>query len=108
MPFLNEMDRQNDAKKNVSLINLSSEEGIFAFGVTITYSLDGEDVTRKIVSNYYTNNLVVAPVRQTGRINTHVREVLQTAPQALYQPWYIIYEPGEKQGYCNGILYDCN
>lgn len=81
MPFLNEMDRQNDAKKNVSLINLSSEEGIFAFGVT---------------------------VRQTGRINTHVREILQTAPQALYQPWYIIYEPGEKQGYCNEILYDCN
>jgi len=63
----------------------------FCFGVVVSYSLDGGETFDRVETSVYTNNLISCTVKERGKVNDALREVLTAAPDALIQPWYLVY-----------------
>lgn len=61
------------------------------FSVCISYSLDGGKTFDKIVSNYYTNSVMLSYVRDDGDVNTALRKIYKNKSDALTAPWYLLH-----------------
>lgn len=69
----------------------STSNSYCRFSVCISYSLDNGKTFDKIVTDFYSNSLIVCPVRTHGRVNEALRNLMTSKTDALYEPWYILY-----------------
>lgn len=61
------------------------------FSVCISYSLDGGETYKKIVSDFYVNSEIIVPVASNGKVNSSLRKLLQNKTDALSEPWYVLF-----------------
>lgn len=96
---------------NYSIPNMTAENSPCKFSVCISYSLDNGETFNKLVTNFYANSIITRPVYDTKKINNTLREVYQSKPDLLYEPWWILYFPNNSDETslntrCQGLLYD--
>lgn len=96
------------ANPNFSISNCKENESYCRFSVCISYSLDDGVTFDKLVTEFYVNSKIVSPVTQKGKVNDALRNIYTTKPDALYEPWHMIYfDDNHTGGYrVQGILYD--
>lgn len=101
--------------ENATLLNLSSRQSYCTFGVTLTYSVDNEATFNQFTSEFTANSLIKVPVKGTKKcykINDALRTIYEAKPNALVEPWYLLYfvttDPDLKayDAYINNTLYD--
>ena len=94
----------------IALTNLTKNESYCRFSVCISYSFDNGETYEKIVTNFYANSKIIAPVREKGKVNNALRYVYQTKPDALNEYWWLLnFNSNVNTGYnqrVQGILYD--
>lgn len=80
------------------------------FSVCVSYSLDGGKTFEKIVSDYYTNSIMLANVRSNGDVNASLRKIYENKANALSEPWYLLHLNANIEDthntYVNNALYD--
>lgn len=69
----------------------TSDNSYCKFSVCISYSVDGGLTFDKIVTPFYVNSVIICPVRSHGKVNTALREVLSNKPDAIHEPWWMLY-----------------
>lgn len=79
------------------------------FSVCISYSIDGGANFKKIVSDFYINSDIVVPVRSKGRVNSTLRTLFTTKPDAMDESWWLLYfnnNIGVNDTMCKGVFVD--
>lgn len=79
------------------------------FSVCISYSLDGGTSFKKIVSDFYINSDIVVPVQSKGRVNSSLRTLFTTKPDAMDESWWLLYfnnNIGGNDTMCKGVFVD--
>lgn len=101
--------------ENTTLLNLSSRQSYCTFGITLTYSIDDEATFNQFTSEFTANSMIKVPVqgsKKRYKINDALRTIYEAKPNALVEPWYLLYfittNPGLKacDAYINNTLYD--
>lgn len=72
-------------------INLTPKVSTVKFSVCISYSLDGGQTFKKIVTNMYNNSSICIPVKSKGMVNEALRELYTVKSDALAEPWWMLY-----------------
>lgn len=67
------------------------QQSLFTFGVVISYSTDNGATYDKLMTDFFVNSEVVVPVRTHGALNEALREIYTAKPDAIYEPWWMIY-----------------
>lgn len=60
------------------------------FSVCISYSIDGGNSFKKLITNMYLNSEIVIPVTNPRTINDDLRQLYSTKPNALNETWWIL------------------
>ena len=81
------------------------------FSVCISYSIDGGNTFKKIVSDFYVNNETIVPVEAKGQVNNSLRQLFSIKPDAMDEPWWILHfsnnvSNNKTDTMQQGILYD--
>lgn len=80
------------------------------FSVCISYSLDGGQNFKKIVTDFYVNSSHVFPVTRKGMVNESLRKIYKAKSDALNENLWILHfnnsVPGSNSSIVNGYLYD--
>lgn len=79
------------------------------FSVCISYSLDGGNTFKKIVTDFFVNLQINVPVAQRGFVNDALRKVYVAKPDALNEPCWLMYFNNNVGGYdsrVQGLLCD--
>lgn len=71
--------------------NLTPNNATLKFSVCISYSIDGGNTFKKIVSDFYVNNRIIIPVTSKGKVNDSLRNLFSTKPDAMDEPWWILH-----------------
>lgn len=69
----------------------SASNSYCKFSVCVSYSVDNGNTFDKIVTDFYSNSLIVCPVRTHGQVNDALRNLLSSKTDALYEPWWILH-----------------
>lgn len=85
--------------KGIGIKNVSSSisadmtytDSPLKFSSCISYSLDNNKVFNKIITDFYVSSSIYAPVRQKGKVNEALREIISTKTDLLSQPWYMFH-----------------
>lgn len=91
---------------------LTEKDTYCRFSVCISYSVDGGNTFQKLVTNFYADSQVVAPVMEKGLVNDALRQVYLQKPDAPYEPWWMLkfnYENVDEEvadSFVQGFLYD--
>lgn len=86
-------DALKDAPAGVRL-NLNSLTSYCTFGVTITYSVDGEQTFNQLTTEFTANSLIKETVQGSKKhwyVNDALRNIYKAKPNALAEPWYLLY-----------------
>lgn len=75
---------------NVTNTNLTANNATRKFSVCISYSIDGGNTFKKIVTDFFVNSEINVPVIQKGIVNDALRKVYAAKPDALYEPCWIL------------------
>lgn len=79
------------------------------FSICISYSFDNGKTFEKIVTNFYADSFISVPINKNEQINDALRNVFSQKPDALNEPWWLLYfksnTPGVKTR-TQGILFD--
>ena len=59
--------------------------------ICISYSIDEENSFQFIETHLYATSILVSKVRNEGKVNEAIRMIYQNKPDALMQPWYLLY-----------------
>lgn len=90
--------------------NISANRAGCKFSVCISYSLDGGNTFKKIVTDFFVNSQINVPVTQKGMVNDALRKVYSAKPDALYEPCWLLYfnnnVGGGMDSRVQGLLYD--
>ena len=89
--------------------SFTSDNSIRKFSVCISYSIDGGETFEKIVTPFYLNSIMICPVKQHGIVNEALRTILSKKPDAIYEPWWLLYSCSNlsiNDNICQGILTD--
>lgn len=81
--------------------NIAPRNSYANFGVSLTYSLDNEVSWNIFSSELYANSRIVVPVRAEGKrylVNEALRRVYSSKPNALAEPWFMIYFNNNLEG----------
>lgn len=70
-----------------TFISATPETSPITFSVCITYSFDDGETYDKIVSDFYCNSNIWAPV-ENRRTNDAVRRIIELKPNATLEPWF--------------------
>ncbi len=88
----------------------TNEDSYSTFSVCISYSLDGGNTFKKIVTDFYANSRMILPVAQKGKVNETLRSLFTTKPDALGENLWILYfntnVPNAYDSMVTGVLYD--
>lgn len=80
------------------------------FSVCISYSFDEGKTFNKLITEFYTDSKIIIPVKKHGIVNDAIRDVLNSKPDAMYEPCWILvpdHNIGDMgNGIERGILYD--
>lgn len=68
-----------------------SREEAKKFALVILWSIDGGKTFEKYEQWYYINADFTVPVRNHGRLNAALREIMTKKPDCLNEPWWVIY-----------------
>lgn len=83
---------KNSLKNSVLVApNLSTNDSFCKFSVCVSYSLDGGKTFEKLVTDFYVNSLLVAPIAKHGQVNDALRQIYEIKPDALYESWWLLY-----------------
>lgn len=61
------------------------------FSVCISYSIDNGKTFDKIVTDFYSNALIVCPVKTHGQVNNVLHSLLESKLDALHEPWWLLH-----------------
>lgn len=91
--------------------NLTPNNATLKFSVCISYSIDGGNTFKKIVSDFYVNNRIIIPVASKGKVNDSLRNLFSTKPDAMDEPWWILHFSNnvsfnKSDTMKQGVLYD--
>lgn len=98
-----------------TLINLTAQRSYCTFGVTLTYSVDGEETFNQFTSEFTANSLIKENVqgsKKCWKVNDALRKIYESKPNALAEPWYLLYFQTEGEdvkavdAYYSNSLYD--
>lgn len=95
-------------------ISMTPKTSPVKFSVCISYSIDGGQTFKKIVTNLYKNSNIIVPVKRKGMVNNSLRELYGMKMDALNEPWWLLYfnnnvdkDKGQLYDYrIQGSLYD--
>lgn len=81
------------------------------FSICISYSTDGGNTFKKIVSDFYVNNNIIIPVESKGKVNNSLRYLFLTKPDAMNEPWWVLHfsnnvSSNKSDTMKQGVLYD--
>lgn len=62
-----------------------------ATNIVVSYSIDDEKSYQLISTHLYATSLLVGKVREKGKVNEALRAIYMNKPDALLQPWYLLY-----------------
>lgn len=89
---------------------LTEQDSYCHFSVCISYSVDGGNTFDKLVTNFYADSKLVIPVVKHGMVNDALRQIYQSKPDALSEPWWMLLFDHNIEGDSNntvrGLLYD--
>lgn len=88
--FLSALSSQNTSKQDLHIVAGNAEESMAKFSVVISFSVDGGKKFENIVSDYYTDLLMVSYVKEHGRTNAPLRKILSHS-NVLRKGWSVIY-----------------
>lgn len=71
--------------------NVAPNSATLKFSVCISYSIDGGNTFKKIVSDFYVNNNIIIPVESYGKVNDSLRNLFSTKPDAMDEPWWLLH-----------------
>lgn len=90
--------------------HVTDKESYCKFSVCVSYSLDGGKTFEKIVSDYYTNSIMLANVRSNGDVNASLRKIYENKANALSEPWFLLHFNANIEDthntHVNNALYD--
>lgn len=66
------------------------------FSVCISYSVDGGDTFKKLVTDMYVNSQIVVPVKDPHKINDSMRQIYAIKPDAVNETWWLMYVPNNQ------------
>lgn len=101
-------------QSNITQLGLTPKSSHCTFGVTITYSVDGEETYSQFASEFFVNSILKVPVQKQGKkylVNDALCKIYADKPNALAEPWYMLYFDYTKgiygyRSYYNDTLYD--
>lgn len=95
----------NSSTMNTAMTTISAGK---KFSVCISYSLDGGNTFKKIVTDFYVNSEINVPVLQKGMVNDALRRVYIAKPDALTEPCWILHVNNnlEDAARVQGVLFD--
>lgn len=71
--------------------SFSNSNTYAASNIVISYSLDNEATYQFIETHLFANSLLVGKVREKGKVNDALRTIYMNKPDALSQPWFLLY-----------------
>lgn len=100
-----------DYLKSASPLAIYNEDNSCSkFSVCISYSLDGGNSFRKIVTDFYVNSKIVVPVTNKGKVNNSLRSLFSEKSDALNENLWLLHfntnVPGASDSMVRGCLYD--
>ena len=88
----------------------TNENSYSRFSVCISYSLDGGNSFKKIMTDFYANSRMTLPANQKGRVNETLRSLFATKSDALSENLWLLYfntnVPNAYDTMVRGFLYD--
>ena len=88
--FLSALSSQNTSRKDLHIVADNAEESMAKFSVVISFSVDGGKKYENVVSDYYTDDMMVCYVKEHGRTNAPLRNIL-SQPNVLCKGWNVLY-----------------
>ena len=93
-------------------LEMTEKDSHCKFSFCITYSVDGGDNYKKLVTDFYSNSRIVVPVSKNEELNNALREIYKMKPDAIYEPfWQLMFDdntkelkPFDSDGYDRGNL----
>lgn len=76
---------------NTNSPRLDFKKSPIRFKVCISYSLDEGENFEKLITDFYVDSSVAAPVLSKGNVNEAMRKVMTLKPDLLGEPWYLLY-----------------
>lgn len=67
------------------------------FSVCISYSIDGGQHFEKLVTQFYANSLLACPVKQHGKVNDALHNILLRKPDAIHEQWWLLRSVNNKK-----------
>jgi hypothetical protein len=78
--------------------NLFVQDNTYArANICISFSIDGEKSFQFIETHLYANSLMIGKVNGEGYVNNALRTIYTNNPNALLQPWYLLYFASAKK-----------
>ena len=71
--------------------SFSNSNTYAASNIGISYSIDNETTYQFIETHLFANSLLVGKVREKGKVNDALRTIYMNKPDALSQPWFLLY-----------------
>ena len=71
--------------------SFSNSNTYAASNIVISYSTDNENSYQFIETHLFANSLLVGKVREKGKVNDALRTIYMNKPDALSQPWFLLY-----------------
>lgn len=87
--FLDEVSASTATDVNSSYA--SPAESYAACNICVSFSVDEGKTYDTILTDIYANTLLVSKVNQTGKVNDALRGIYLSKPDALMEPWYLLY-----------------
>lgn len=83
--------KEVDSRMNDSFLKMDFKKSPVRFKVCITYSLDEGESFEKLITDFYMDSSIAAPVVSKGNVNDAMRQVMALKPDLLGEPWYLMY-----------------
>lgn len=79
-------------------LEMTEKDSHCKFSFCITYSVDGGDNYKKLVTDFYSNSRIVVPVSKNEELNNTLREIYKMKPDAIYEPfWQLMFDDNTKE-----------
>jgi len=71
------------------------------FSVCISYSVDGGETFKKLVTEMYLNSQIIVPISDSSKINDSMRQIYSMKPDAVNESWWLMYVPNNQPTFNN-------
>lgn len=91
-------------------LEMTEKDSHCRFSFCISYSIDGGNNYKKLVTDFYSNSRIVVPVSKNEELNNALREIYKMKTDAIYEPFYqLIFDDNVHDNHgihTNGLFFD--